>query len=145
MSMKFPLYHYEEKEYFSVSTIALVEICLIQSCIIGPYNLSLVMRKPDFCICDNKDADQLRGYREADQRLCFRYTDSTVSLLPKKRNFKPLAICVVAQPGLCGTWSETPKTGFLRTRLICDFLILVHEPDNFLLPVTESKSNNTFL
>ena len=23
--------------------------------------LSLVMRKPDFCICENKDADQLRG------------------------------------------------------------------------------------
>ena len=22
------------------------------------------MRKPDFCICDNKDADQLRGNRE---------------------------------------------------------------------------------
>ena len=31
------------------------------------------MRKPDFCICENKDADQLRGNREADQRLCFRY------------------------------------------------------------------------
>ena len=29
------------------------------------------MRKPDFCICENKDADQLRGNREADQRLCF--------------------------------------------------------------------------
>ena len=26
---------------------------------------------------ENKDADQLRGNREADQRLCFRYTDST--------------------------------------------------------------------
>ena len=25
---------------------------------------------------------------------------------------------MVVQPGLCGTWSETPKTGFLRTRLI---------------------------
>ena len=37
------------------------------------------MRKLDFCICDNKDADQLRGNREADQRLCFRYTDSTIS------------------------------------------------------------------
>ena len=24
------------------------------------------------------------------------------------------------QPGLCRTWSETPKTGFLRTRLICN-------------------------
>ena len=31
------------------------------------------MRKPAFCICENKDADQLRGDREADQRLCFRY------------------------------------------------------------------------
>ena len=46
-------------------------------------NLCLVMRKPAFCICENKDADQLRGNREADQRLCFRYTDSTIPLLPK--------------------------------------------------------------
>ena len=45
--------------------------------------LSRVMRKPDFCICENKDANQLRGNREADQRLCFRYTDSTIPLLPK--------------------------------------------------------------
>ena len=41
------------------------------------------MRKPDFCICENKDADQLRGDREADQRLCFRYIDSTLPLLSK--------------------------------------------------------------
>ena len=39
------------------------------------------MRKPTICIGENKDADQLRGNREADQRLCFRYTDSTISLL----------------------------------------------------------------
>ena len=39
------------------------------------------MRKPAFCICENKDADQFRGNREADQRLCFRYTDSTIPLL----------------------------------------------------------------
>ena len=37
--------------------------------------MSRVMRKPAFCICENKDADQLRGNREADQRLCFRYTE----------------------------------------------------------------------
>ena len=49
------------------------------------------MRKPAFCICENKDADQLRGNREADQLLCFRYIDSTIPLLPI-RNFKPLAI-----------------------------------------------------
>ena len=41
------------------------------------------MRKPDFCICKNKDADQLRGNREADKRLCFRYMDSTIPLLSK--------------------------------------------------------------
>ena len=44
--------------------------------------MSRVVRKPAFCICENKDADQLRGNREADQRLCFRYIDSTIPLLP---------------------------------------------------------------
>ena len=47
------------------------------------FDLSLVLRKPDFCKCENKDADQLRGNREADQRLCFRYIDSTIPLLSK--------------------------------------------------------------
>ena len=47
------------------------------------YKMSRILRKPDFCICENKDADQLRGNREADQRPCFRYTDRTIPLLPK--------------------------------------------------------------
>ena len=50
------------------------------------------MRKPVFCICVNIDADQLRVNREADQRLCFRYTDSTIPLLPKSENFKLLTV-----------------------------------------------------
>ena len=75
------------------------------------------MRKPVFCICDNKDSDQLRGKREADQRLCFRYIDSTIPLLPKSEILSFKTSSVVVQPGLCGTWSETPKTGFLATRL----------------------------
>ena len=77
-----------------------------------------VVRKPAFCICKTKDADQLRGNREADQRLCFHYIDSTIPLLPiyEISSLKPS--CVVVQPGLCGAWSETPKTGFLTTRLI---------------------------
>ena len=45
--------------------------------------LSRVVRKPAFCICENKDADQLHGNHEADQRLCFRYKDSTIPLLSK--------------------------------------------------------------
>ena len=76
------------------------------------------MRKPAFCICENKDADQLRGNREADQRLCFRYIDSKIPLLPiyEMSSLKPSSVAV--QTGLCRTLSETPKTGFLRTRLI---------------------------
>ena len=45
--------------------------------------MSLVMRKPTFYICENKDADQLRVNHEADQRLCFRYIDSMIPLLSK--------------------------------------------------------------
>ena len=45
--------------------------------------MSRDVRKPDFCICENKAADQLCGNRTTDQRLCFRYTDSTIPLLPK--------------------------------------------------------------
>ena len=74
-----------------------------------------VVRKPAFCICENKDADQLRGNREADQRLSFRYTDSTTPLLPKSEISSVKPSSVVVQPGLCQTWSETPKTGFLTT------------------------------
>ena len=47
--------------------------------------MSLVMRQPAFCICENKDADQLRGNREADQCLCFRYSDSMIPLLSKSK------------------------------------------------------------
>ena len=51
----------------------------IDSCL----NMSRVMRKQDFCKCENKNADQLRGSRKADHRFCFRYTDSTIPLLRK--------------------------------------------------------------
>ena len=79
--------------------------------------MSLVMRKPEFRICENKGADQLCGNRTTDQRLCFSYMDSTSPLLPKSEISSLQQSSVVVQPGLCGTWSETPKTGFLTTRL----------------------------
>ena len=36
------------------------------------------MGEPTICLCENKGADQLRGDREADKRVCFRYTGSTL-------------------------------------------------------------------
>ena len=52
-------------------------------------------KKQAFCICENKDADQLCGNSEADQRLCFRYIASRIPLLPLYPS------SVIAQPGLC--------------------------------------------
>ena len=47
------------------------------------YYLSCDLRKPAFCICESKGADLLHSNPEADQRLCFRYIDSTIPQLPK--------------------------------------------------------------
>ena len=47
------------------------------------FYMSRVMRKPGFCICENKGADQLSGNCAANQHLCFRYIDSTIPLLHK--------------------------------------------------------------
>ena len=80
--------------------------------------LSRVTRKPDFCLCENKGADQLRSNCTADQRLCFRYTDSTLSLLIKSEISSFYAASGTVHVGLCQTWLETPKTGFLASRLI---------------------------
>ena len=79
------------------------------------------MRKLAFCICENKDADQLSGNRKADQCLCFRYKESTIPLLPKSEILSLYPSSVAVQQGLCLTWSETPKTGFLTMRLILSF------------------------
>ena len=44
------------------------------------YYGSRIVRKPDFCLCENKGADQLRSNCAADQRLCFHHSDSTIPL-----------------------------------------------------------------
>ena len=103
------------------------------------------MRKPAFCICENKDEDK------ADQRLYFRYTDSTITLLPRYEISSLLPSCAFVQPGLCRTWLETPKACFLTTRLICHlkFFFIIYRnvgqeppapPPNFrLVPVKQQK------
>ena len=76
------------------------------------------MRKPDFCICESNGADKLCNNCTADQRFCFRYSDSLIPLLhiAKRSNVYPAPVTV--QADLCRNWSETPKTGFLASRLI---------------------------
>ena len=69
------------------------------------YHTSCVMRKPEFCLCENKGADQLCSNCTADQHLCFGYTDSISLFLlnPKYQVFSHLlqlyrSVCV--GPGL---------------------------------------------
>ena len=71
------------------------------------------MGKPAFGICKNKGADQLRTNCAADQRLCFCYSDSTIPLLHKSEISSLYPASMDVQSGLCGTWSETLKTGIL--------------------------------
>ena len=70
------------------------------------------MGKPTICICENKDADQLRGNREADQRLCFRYSDSTIPLLLKSEISSFYLLSVTVQSGLCRTSVRKPHSWF---------------------------------
>ena len=65
----------------------------------------------------------LCGNRTTDQRLCFRYIDSTIHPLPKLEISCLQSSSVTVQSGLCRTWLETPKTSFLTTRLTCGSLV----------------------
>ena len=57
------------------------------------------MRKPTFCMCENKGTDQLRSIHAADQRLSFSLIDSTIPHYFLNRTFELLAIfcCFTAQ------------------------------------------------
>ena len=56
------------------------------------------MIKPAFCICKNKDSDQLHSNCAADQRLCFSYFHSTIPLLPKSKISILAIFCSCAAP-----------------------------------------------
>ena len=72
------------------------------------------MGKPTICLCKNKGADQLRSNREADQHLCFRYSDSTIPLLLKSKISSFWLFSVRMQAGLCRICSETTLLVFPR-------------------------------
>ena len=74
MSIKLKLYSYESVPHY-YGVLNMIYSILLYKRKWFQYEMNRVMRKPTFYICENKDADQLRGDREADQRLCFRNID----------------------------------------------------------------------
>ena len=75
------------------------------------------MVKLAFNMCENKSADQLCSNCTADQRLCFRFVDSTSPRLPKSQISIFLPPSVTVQVGSCQIWLETPNAGFLMIGL----------------------------
>ena len=103
-----------------------------KKCLISKY-LSSLMRKPTICICENKDADQLRGNREADQCLCFRYRDSTIPLFSKFiQNFQPLTIFCDCTAWFVSDLVGTQIVGFLTHRLILFWHLLQLRTGSYL-------------
>ena len=85
-----------------------VHLCRLNwNFVVFSLDMSHIMRKPTFCICENKGADQLCSNCTADQHLCFRYIDSTIPLLPKAETSNLYPYYVALQLGLCLAWSET--------------------------------------
>ena len=65
-------------------------------------------------ISENKNAGQLCGHRAADnQRICFRYKDSTITLLPI---FRALSHILLLYSPVCVRLSDIASTTFLLTK-----------------------------
>ena len=75
------------------------------------------MRKLDFCICENKDVDQLHGNGEADQRFCFRNIDSLAILCGCTARF---VSCLVGNPE--DRFSQNEAHIDLYIRLACQLV-----------------------
>ena len=113
----FVVYHIYTLKWPSLSVMQ-TQLNLVKWCVSKLNILSPRMRKTTICVCENKDADQLCSNCTADQRLCFRNTDSKIPLLRVSKVSSFYLYSVTVQPGLCRTWSETQIVGFPTHRLI---------------------------
>ena len=69
---------------------------------------------------NNKGADQLAHPRSLMSAFVVRCLDSIISIVAIPKISSLYLASVAAQAGLSLPWLQTPKTGFLETRLKCD-------------------------
>ena len=81
------------------------------------WRLSHVMRKPVLSDANNKGADQPAPPRSLISTFVVRCLDSIIPLVSISETSSLYLASMAVQVGLSFTWSETPKTGFLMTRL----------------------------
>ena len=74
--------------------------------------VSHVMTKPAFAICEQQRHRSACASAQSDHRLCCLLLRKYISCF-FMCNFKTLAVSEAEQAGLNLTWAQTPKTGFL--------------------------------
>ena len=83
-----------------------------------PYNMCHVMRKPVMLNVNNKGADQPAHPHSLISTFVVHCLDSIIPLVSISKISSLCLASVAAQAGLSLPWSQTPKTGFIVTKLI---------------------------
>ena len=91
--------------------------------------MSLITRKIDFRLCGNKGADQLHS----EQRLCFRYMDSTIPVSnhlqclyssvyvgPDRKPQKPVFLC-------CGSYKTLVLSSTFKEMVLTLIFQILHD------------------
>ena len=100
------------------------------------------MTKPAFAYANNKGADQPAHPRSLISTPVVRCLDSIIPLVSISEVSSLSLASVAEQTGLSITWSQTPKTGFLVTRLSLSLQYL-HVP-SLASPFSPSCPSLTF-
>ena len=82
------------------------------------------MKKPIYAICEQQRRRSACVPVQSDQCLVVRCLDSMIPLVSIAIILSLYHASVAAQTGLSLPWSQTPKTGFLVTRLISACVML---------------------
>ena len=77
------------------------------------------MTKPVFAICEQKRCRSACAFTQSDQRLVVHCLDNIIPLVSTSKISNLYLASLAAQAHLCLTWSQTPRTGILMTRLKC--------------------------
>ena len=75
-------------------------------------DLSRAMRNASYVICEQQRRRSACASAQSDQRLCFRYLDSVMSLVSVTKISSLMLASVAEQASLSLTWSETPEDAF---------------------------------
>ena len=86
------------------------------------YELSRDVRKPDFCICENKDADQLRVTAKLISAFVF-----ATRIVQSLRNFKPLAIFCSCEAWFVSDLVWNPEDRFSHNKAQFIFELATHD------------------